>query len=376
MSVVEAVERVPTVAKKLVPSVEELRQDFRFRMVEERFDSGRWKKLDYEARDAASAILYELYREGYSLSTLAAAINFSVATVYNWFKRNPEWVRRSPTDWTSSCRRRPRYRVNNQGVFAKIDSPEKAYWLGFLWADGCVVSVGGRFVALRVELHRSDREHLEKLCEFLGSDAPVKDVLSQDRFEHSRVEFWNDILASDLATLGLQSRRSERNVSVPSVKSELMRDLMKGMFDGDGDLCRGHKSKFPLSGWIVGLAGNRAVIAAWRRYICFEVLGRNYPDFKNGTNERNRKLALTGPAAIIALEHLFKEGDIALNSHVKLASLLIAAWHNWSRMGLGVAERGDGLRFVNTEVISALQKGELVQKIKLADERAEKYWRF
>ena len=42
-------------------------------------------------------------------------------------------------------------------IFSKIDSEEKAYWLGFLAADGCI---SGNYIV--ITLQGKDIEHLEK----------------------------------------------------------------------------------------------------------------------------------------------------------------------------------------------------------------------
>ena len=60
-------------------------------------------------------------------------------------------------------RSKSRYSLNER-YFEKIDNNNKAYWLGFIAADGCVSNKkGGRY--LYIELSRKDRDHLEKFKE-------------------------------------------------------------------------------------------------------------------------------------------------------------------------------------------------------------------
>ena len=64
----------------------------------------------------------------------------------------------------------------NEKVFEKIDSEEKAYWLGFLYADGFVGAKNNQ-IGLGVAL--KDINHLEKYKQFL----PARDR------DFTRIEF-------------------------------------------------------------------------------------------------------------------------------------------------------------------------------------------
>ena len=53
----------------------------------------------------------------------------------------------------------------NEAFFEIIDSEEKAYWLGFIAADGCVYRR-----TLSINLNIKDKAHLEKLIAILNSE--------------------------------------------------------------------------------------------------------------------------------------------------------------------------------------------------------------
>jgi len=55
----------------------------------------------------------------------------------------------------------------NRHIFDKINTPEKAYWLGFIVADG-YLNVERRM--LRIKLGNKDKHHLEKFILFLNGD--------------------------------------------------------------------------------------------------------------------------------------------------------------------------------------------------------------
>lgn len=56
----------------------------------------------------------------------------------------------------------------NEYVFDNIDTEEKAYWLGFIYADGCISDNGS------LEIGLIDKEHLEKFRKFLSSKNPIR----------------------------------------------------------------------------------------------------------------------------------------------------------------------------------------------------------
>ena len=53
----------------------------------------------------------------------------------------------------------------NRHIFDNIDSAEKAYWLGFIVADGYLNDDKNM---LRIKLGDKDKIHLEKFINFLG----------------------------------------------------------------------------------------------------------------------------------------------------------------------------------------------------------------
>ena len=57
-------------------------------------------------------------------------------------------------------------RGTNHNTFEIIDTEEKAYWLGFLYADGCISKNQN---IIQIALKRADKTHLEKFREFIGN---------------------------------------------------------------------------------------------------------------------------------------------------------------------------------------------------------------
>lgn len=58
----------------------------------------------------------------------------------------------------------------NRYIFENIDNEEKAYWLGFLYADG---SVGSTDYRVELGLAEKDLEHIKKFKNFIGLDNKI-----------------------------------------------------------------------------------------------------------------------------------------------------------------------------------------------------------
>lgn len=120
----------------------------------------------------------------------------------------------------------------NFNIFEKIDSEEKAYWLGFLYADGCCTTTGH---SVELGLWKKDTEHLKKYCRFLG--------LPEDSIHFSenmaRVKIKNEKLWTDLVNKGCVPRKSLILTFPPRdifKTPELIRHFIRGYCDGDGCL--------------------------------------------------------------------------------------------------------------------------------------------
>lgn len=123
--------------------------------------------------------------------------------------------------------------VNNY-AFEKIETEEQAYWLGFLYADGCV----HRFNSskdIELTLQEQDYEHLVKFANFVDYHGQIRRREKQKAY---RVCFGSAKMFDDLVRLGCVERKS-LILEFPKpeiVPFELQRHFIRGYFDGDGCL--------------------------------------------------------------------------------------------------------------------------------------------
>ena len=129
-----------------------------------------------------------------------------------------------------------KYHVN-QDYFQAIDNEWKAYWLGFLYADGYVISetqCKKEKHSLCIGLQIKDRNHIQKFLDSLQSDAPIKDYHTnyKDCFA-SKAVICNKKICNDLISHGCVPRKSFI-LKFPTLRDDLIRHFIRGYFDGDG----------------------------------------------------------------------------------------------------------------------------------------------
>ena len=120
--------------------------------------------------------------------------------------------------------------------FSVIDSPIKAYWLGFLFTDGAVdhYRSTGR---IRLQLQAGDLEILEKFREDLG----IESQIIYDKRPNSvccSVEFVDEQMFNDLAKYDIIPQKTYAVNKIPydKIPQEYWSAFALGLFDGDGDL--------------------------------------------------------------------------------------------------------------------------------------------
>lgn len=143
----------------------------------------------------------------------------------------------------------------NKNYFQKIDSSDKAYWLGFLFADGCVeyIKTGERIYGkrLNIELARKDRDHLEKFLKSIDSNHPIIDF-SRETYgklrEYSKIRVSCTKMVQDLENLGCVKSKTF-HLKYPKIEEKFNLDFIRGYFDGDGSWTKRQDGYYQFSIW-------------------------------------------------------------------------------------------------------------------------------
>lgn len=175
-------------------------------------------KLDYDKE----AIITR-YKNGDGLKIIAKDYNCDKLTVRKLLQENNVEIRKV----------QGKYNIDEK-YFDEINTPNKAYILGFLFADGCNTK-GNK---IKLSLQEKDREILEKIRKEMNYSKPLsfynrnnKNPKHQNVYE---LVIYNKYMSEQLTKLGCCPRKS-LILQFPSyIDNKFMSHFIRGYFDGDG----------------------------------------------------------------------------------------------------------------------------------------------
>lgn len=148
----------------------------------------------------------------------------------------------------------------NKNYFQNIDIPEKAYWLGFIYADGYIGKNNGseRFgISLSVE----DINHLYKFKESIGSTHPINTYKASNGYkigtEYCRIIITEEKLVTDLIRQGCVHHKTNI-LKPPILPKELRKHWIRGFLDGDGSIIV-HKTQY-VDSYSIGFTSTDEVL--------------------------------------------------------------------------------------------------------------------
>lgn len=120
--------------------------------------------------------------------------------------------------------------------FEKIDTPEKAYWLGYIAADGCVHRHGWK-----VSIISKDADILPKFQKAIGATSPVRyreifDKRTNKTYSSHSIQICSKQFADFVRSQGIDGDKSSNFKFPTHLDKNLWVHFIRGMFDGDGGL--------------------------------------------------------------------------------------------------------------------------------------------
>jgi hypothetical protein len=178
--------------------------------------------------------LYTEHKTGKSLRVLATNHNMPYITLYEGFKRLGFVMCHS----SNEDRKRS---VIAADWFASIDTPEKAYYLGLLMADGCINyrKEGLKSPRMCLKLEKTDAYLIEQLRDF------IQPALKLTTDKNSiKLEVTSTRLVKDLEVLGMVPNKTIHGECFTKLETtDLQWHFIRGYFDGDGSITLSERNK-------------------------------------------------------------------------------------------------------------------------------------
>lgn len=122
--------------------------------------------------------------------------------------------------------------------FKNIDDEDKAYWLGFIAADGCNYQ-REKNSSVIINIHKKDIGHLEKFKEFMNSNVNIVEHIQNEGFSNNtpmcKIVFNSKEMSKDLEDKGIVPRKS-LILDIPKIDKKYYLPFILGYFDGDGSI--------------------------------------------------------------------------------------------------------------------------------------------
>ena len=162
----------------------------------------------------------------YGSTTIARECGIDDSTIIYWLKKF-----KIPTRSRSESLRITQNRIHNVDVdyFSEINTPQKAYWLGFIVADGSIRNPSKDVYYADFELSVKDEETVRQFA----NDIKYGEILI-DHYR-ARCNVNNTVFTKNLMNHGVCTNKTGREV-FPKIDKKLVRYFILGYFDGDGSI--------------------------------------------------------------------------------------------------------------------------------------------
>jgi len=178
-----------------------------------------------------SELIISLYKQGQSATKIAKQLGCSHTLILDFLDKNN--ITKTPKNQLIR-----KYKQIKEDYFDVIDTQEKAYYLGLLFADGCV-SINKNSSQVEINLQEEDKEILEKFSfAVLGENIlKFRDLSKRDKKNQWVLRICNTKMCKQLEKIGCPPAKSLILIWPQwLVDPELQRHFIRGYFDGDGGL--------------------------------------------------------------------------------------------------------------------------------------------
>lgn len=240
--------------------------------------------------------------ERYTQKQLAEKYNCSTFVIHNILTRNNTTIVAQP-------------KINkeqNDSYFDIIDNEHKAYWLGFIFADGNVFRN-----QLSLEIQEKDKGLLEQFKRDLNLSGKIS-IRHRDNTDVCCIRLASSHLCEVLEKYGIVPNKTKNTKRLPNIEQKWLPHFLRGLIDGDGWITQDKQGHFHI-----GFVSNyETVCEDFKRY-CNIITGnlcnakityknKKTPCFQVQSKEAVKRLAIA----------LYKDNTICLSRKYQKAALI------------------------------------------------------
>lgn len=137
--------------------------------------------------------------------------------------------------------RRRQYTLN-ENYFKEVDNSNKAYILGFIYADGSISLNKGSLV---ICISEKDKEILNFIKEELNYSGNITTKIVRGG-NYSLLNIVSKQLVLDLIKLGVVPNKTYSSNTLPIIPNDFYWDMLRGFFDGDGSIFSDKQKQFTV----------------------------------------------------------------------------------------------------------------------------------
>lgn len=201
----------------------------------------------------------------------------------------------------------------NENYFQELDSKDKAYFLGFIYADGFITkpSQGQNILGLTL----AEIEPIDKFKKYIQTNKKVGYYKKTNSYSNKSYEYKlalnSDKLVSDIEKLGVVERKT-LTLTFPNLREDLIPHFIRGYFDGDGSvfLHKDSRKEYSYNEYLgINICGTKEFLVALTKHLPFLEEGQCiYKEKRRETNCWNLK-TISNIRSLELYHYMYKDCD-------------------------------------------------------------------
>lgn len=201
----------------------------------------------------------------------------------------------------------------NENYFQELDSKDKAYFLGFIYADGFITkpSQGQNILGLTL----AEIEPIDKFKKYIQTNKKVGYYKKTNGYSNKSYEYKlalnSDKLVSDIEKLGVVERKT-LTLTFPNLREDLIPHFIRGYFDGDGSvfLHKDSRKEYSYNEYLgINICGTKEFLVALTKHLPFLEEGQCiYKEKRRETNCWNLKM-ISNIRSLELYHYMYKDCD-------------------------------------------------------------------